>query len=144
MKKASRLFLATVFLLGSLMLAIATEEQAREAAAQAREQLRDLGFQVRNTYRTGALDRGNSTVFTRTFYQDNEYVLVVTGCAYARDIDVFVFDDDGSLIAQDSKSSPTSVATFQANYTGKYFIKVVMYDATSAQNVHYAFQYGYR
>lgn len=141
MKNAVRTFIVMFALVGSLL---ATEEQAREAARQAREQLRELNFQVRNTYSTGALDQGESEVFTRTFYQDNEYALVITGCAYARDIDVYVFDDDGDLIAQDSKSSPTSVATFKATYTGKYYIKIVMFDSSSSQNIHYAFQYGYR
>ena len=127
-----------------MILVQATEEQAREAARKVREQLKELGFQVRNTYTTGTLDKGESTVFTRTFYQDNGYVLVITGDTKARDIDLFVFDDGGNLISQDSKSSPTSVTTFKAEYTGKYFVKVVMYDTSIERNIYYAFQYGYR
>jgi len=143
MKQAFKSALILAILMGSTALTQATEEQAKEAARQVREQLKGLGFQVRNTYLIGVLDKGESTVFTRTFYQDNEYVLVATGSGGAQDMDVYIFDEDGSLVSQDSKVSPTAVTTFKAEYTGKYFVKVVMYDA-SGKGTYYAFQYGYR
>jgi len=143
MKKLIQNLLVVLFCMGIAMVALATEEEAKEAAKKAREQLKEMGFQVRDTYLIGVLDNGESSVFSRTFYQDNEYVLVVTGSKRARDIDVYVFDDDGRLVAQDSDASPISVNTFKADYTGTYYIKVVMYDAVS-DNVYWVFQYGYR
>lgn len=143
MKRFLKSLLLGLLFSGTILLALATEEEAKAAAQKVREQLKELGFQVRDTYLTGVLDNGESTVFSRTFYQDNEYVLVVSGCNFTRDIDLYVFDDDGHLIDQDSDAAPTAVNTFKASYTGTYYIKLVMYDASS-DNVHWAFQYGYR
>ncbi len=143
MKYILKSILVGLICCGSMLLVWATEEEAKAAAQKVREQLKELGFQVRDTYLVGMLDNSESTVFSRTFYQDNEYVLVVSGCSRTKDIDLYVFDDDGHLIDQDSDAAPTAVNTFTANYTGTYYIKLVMYDATS-DNVYWAFQYGYR
>lgn len=143
MRKLLKLILVGLICGGAVVTAQTCEDEAKAIAEKVRQELKKFGFQVRDTYYSGMLDNGESTVFSRTFYQDNEYVLVVSSCNYTKDVDLYVFDEDGSLIDHDSDAASSAVNTFKAEYTGTYYIKVVMYDATR-DNVHWAFQYGYR
>ncbi|MEM7656423.1 MAG: hypothetical protein AAF399_09875 [Bacteroidota bacterium] len=122
---------------------LATLEEAKRAASKIYYQLLSLGFNVRDTYTTGTLDNGESTTFSRTFYSGNDYALVVGGCNYSRDIDVYIYDRYWNLIDKDTDTDQVAVATFTAWYTGTYYIKVRMYDATN-DGVHWALQYAYR
>lgn len=122
---------------------LATLDEAKRAASKIYYQLLALGFNVRDTYTTGTLDNGESTTFSRTFYSGNDYALVVGGCSYARDIDVYIYDRYWNLIDKDTDTDQVAVATFTAWYTGTYYIKIRMYDATN-DGVHWALQYAYR
>ena len=124
-------------------MSYATLEEAKRAASKIYYQLLSLGFNVRDSYSSGTLDDGESTTFSRTFYSGNDYALVVGGCNYARDIDVYIYDRYWNLIDKDTDTEQVAVATFTAWYTGTYYIKIRMYDATS-DGVHWALQYAYR
>lgn len=121
----------------------ATLDEAKRAASKIYYQLLSLGFNVRDSYSTGTLDDGESTTFSRTFYSGNDYALVVGGCNYSRDIDVYIYDRYWNLIDKDTDTDQVAVTTFTAWYTGTYYIKIRMYDATS-DGVHWALQYAYR
>jgi len=120
----------------------ATLEEAKETARRIYKLLIIEGFEVLDYYSYGELDIGESTVFKRQFYRGNTYALIVAGCNYTEDIDIYLYDDDGDLIDKDKKPAQAGFVIFSPRYSGNYYIKIVMYDATS-NNVHWVLQYAY-
>jgi len=121
----------------------ATKPEARAEARAAKSILENYGYSVRSYFSEGVLDKGDYETFSRTFYRGVDYALVVGGCTYTNDIDIYVYDKYGDLVASDNSTKQYAITAFSANYTGTYYIKIKMYDSTS-DGVHWALQYGYK
>ncbi|WP_282775567.1 hypothetical protein [Phaeodactylibacter xiamenensis] len=136
-----------LFVIISIFLAVqngsATREGARRAVRGAVIALSSYGFDYRDSYDLGVLDRGQSYTMARTLYRGNEYALLAGGCEYTRDIDVYVYDRNWNLISYDSDYDQVALANFDASYSGTYYVRVKMYSATS-DDVHWSLVYGYR
>ena len=91
----------------------------------------ELGIQERSTFSYGTLYQGQNSVFSKTFYRSNTYVLGVAGDDDAKDIDIYVYDQNGNLVAKNNANDQVAVVKFYARYTGIYYIKVVMYATSS-------------
>ena len=134
----------TCFLLSSLLIfTFATRQEAENTALASAVALSAYGFDFRDYYELGVLDRNRSSTFARTLYRGTEYALVAGGCNYTRDIDLYIYDRDWNLIRADESTSQSAGISFLARYTGTYYIRVKMYSATS-DGVHWCLVYGYR
>lgn len=144
----NKLKISICFLVLAAMSITGSKIHATEAGAKAEAQrianaLSSWGWDFRSYYSWGTLDEGESSVFKKTFYSGNEYVLVAGGCEYASDVDLEIYDGNYNLIGKDSNAGKAAAVTFSPSWTGEYYIKVKMYDATST-GVHWVLQYGYR
>jgi hypothetical protein len=147
MKKFFKIMLPLV-LMGTLAIfpiqnSNASQPEADEEAEAIAPLLRSYGYDVHPYYSRGMLNRGQSTTLSRTFYAGNEYALVVGGCSYTRDIDIYVYDKYWNLIASDKGAAKHGVVNFDVYQTGTFHIKIKMYDATS-DGVHWAMLYAYK
>lgn len=142
-KKIASLLLATVCTFVAIQNVSATREGARRAVRSAVVALASYGFDYRDSYDLGVLDRGQSYTMARTLYRGNEYALLAGGCEYTRDIDVYVYDRNWNLISYDRDADKVALANFNASYSGTYYVRVKMYRATS-DDVHWSLVYGYR
>jgi hypothetical protein len=142
-KKTASLLLAIVCTFAAIQNGSATREGARRAVRSAVVALSSYGFDYRDSYDLGVLDRGQSYTMARTLYRGNEYALLAGGCEYTRDIDLYVYDRNWNLISYDRDSDKVALANFNASYSGTYYVRVKMYRATS-DDVHWSLVYGYR
>ena len=121
----------------------ASQAGARRNADRLFDVLRDKGWNVRDTFTLGFLGRGESTIIRTTLQSGNTYKICAAGCEDAYDVDVFVYDENGNLIASDDDTSPLAVATVVPKWTGTFYIKVRMYDSTPA-GAHFIVQYAFQ
>ena len=101
-----------------------------------------LNLNVRDTFQQGLLQRGESIVIKTQLYAGKNYTLVASGCEDAYDVDIAVFDENGTFIAQDRDTDPVAVANITANYTGYAYIKVTMFNSTY-DGAHFVLMYAY-
>lgn len=121
----------------------ASQAGARRNAARLFDVLRDKGWNVRDSFSMGFLERGESTLIRTTLQSGNTYKICAAGCEDAHDVDVFVYDENGNLIGSDDDTSPLAVATVTPKWTGTFYIKVRMYDSTPA-GAHFIVQYAFQ
>ncbi len=105
--------------------------------------LKELGWNVRDTYTTGLLRLGQSVVITTKLEKGNKYKLVAGGCNDASDIDIAVYDENDELISKDTDESVVSVAEITPKWSGEFKVKVTMYRSTK-DGAHYVLQYAWR
>ena len=140
-------FFVTPLVISSLALlpgsTNASEVGAERAAQILFKKLRELGWNVRDSYTTGLLPYGRSTTVRTTLHEGNAYTLVAAGCQDARDVDISVYDEDGNLIDGDHDNSNIAVAEVTPAWSGTFFVKVTMYDSTP-NGAHYVLQYAWK
>lgn len=145
MRKHALLVLAVVALV-CLPFSTFAQSSCRYVASQLSSSIMDAfaqnGIDYRDTYTYGQLSAGNSSTLSRTFYRGNTYCLGVVGDNNAIDMDIYIFDSNGNLIAKHAESDPAAVGVFRATYSGTYYIKVKMYKARG--NACWALVYGYQ
>lgn len=73
-----------------------------------------------------------------TMYFSSNTSYAVTGVCDmdCSDIDVYIYDKYGDLVAEDADASDTAIATFRANYTGAYTVKTRMYKCSTSVCVY--------
>ena len=121
----------------------ASHAGAERNAALLFDALRDRGWNVRDSFTWGFLQRSDSTVIRTTLHSGNTYKIVAAGCEDAYDVDVAVYDENGNLIDSDHDTSPVAVADITPKWSGTFYIKVTMYNSTPG-GAHYIVQYAYR
>ncbi len=88
----------------------------------------DYGFW--DTAYLGAFLRpGGFSYLTTTLEQGQSYAFVGAGNEPTRDLDVIIEDEQGRVAAEDVDESTTPVVVFQPTRTGRYTIKLLLYDA---------------
>lgn len=120
----------------------ASEKSAAATAKSLLNLLKEKGWNVRDTYTTGLLRRGQHVVVKTTLEKGNKYQLVVGGCDDATDIDIEVYDENDELVSKDESKSVLSVAKITPKWSGEYKIKVIMFDSTP-DGAHYVLQYAW-
>lgn len=83
---------------------------------------------AQNIYWRQDLVRGNSTnVYHWTFVGHEWEVLFVSGDG-SGDLDLYVYDENGKLVAKDDDNSDDCLVRFMPRWTGSFTIKVVNRD----------------
>ena len=129
-KKTFSLMLIIAISISFPLTAGSTVAGAKKIALAAAAAFVSEGFDVRNKYSLGYLERGESTFIRATLYAGNDYVLIAGGCEDAYDIDIKVYDENKHLIAEDRDARPLALVTVSPKWSGAYYIKVTMYKST--------------
>jgi hypothetical protein len=74
--------------------------------------------------RSDVVRAGHTNVYQWTFVGGEWEVLVVSGNGYT-DLDLYVYDENGNLIAKDDDNSDDCLVRFIPRWTGRFTIKVV-------------------
>jgi hypothetical protein len=75
------------------------------------------------------LNRGEDTRFTREFKAGTKYSVVGGGDNGTVDLDLYILDEDGRVVVKDELTDNYPVVEFTPPRTGRYTIRMVMYDA---------------
>lgn len=75
------------------------------------------------------LAEGESYKYSTQFYKGNKYFIAAIGCDDATDLDIYLYDENGNLIDKDSSTDARPVVHVQPKWSGKFYVKVKMYDA---------------
>ena len=136
----------TCLLVAALLLtfrphASASMDGARLRALDIAVKMRNAGYTF-TSGDSGLLAKGQvSGLIRTTLLQGNNYALVAGGCEDGYDVDIAVFDENGNVVAKDTDSQPVAVALVTPRWTGTFFIRVGMYDATR-NGAHYVLLLG--
>lgn len=77
-----------------------------------------LGFAMSPTNHTGLGGSGYTVRFLIPVSKGLDYVFLVGGDLAARDIDIYVYDEVGSLILDDRRPDPRAGVKFRSSYNG--------------------------
>lgn len=116
---------------------------ARQKAVTLFFGLQNQGWQCRNSFSQGLLQRGGSVIIPTTLYAGNNYCLAASGCEDAYDVDLAVYDENGNFIGSDKDTTNLAVVRISPKWTGTYYLKVTMFNSTY-NGAHYVLQYAFR
>jgi hypothetical protein len=123
--------------------ASATEHDAVANAARIAAVL-DAGDWNVSGFGVGRLHEGTSTTRKTTLYKGVSYKIIAAGCDDATDVDVKVYDENWNLIDEDDDSSQVAVADVVPQWTGTFYIKVIMHSCRSGElYAHWSVQVAY-
>ena len=77
-----------------------------------------LGFAMSPTNHSGLGGSGHTVRFLIPVSKGLDYVFLVGGDLAARDIDIYVYDEVGSLILDDRRGDPRAGVKFRSSYNG--------------------------
>ena len=75
------------------------------------------------------LHKGQDVKFTRDFDAGVKYAVVGGGDNGTKDLDVYILDADGQVVAKDELADNFPVVEFTPRRSGRYTIRVLMYEA---------------
>jgi hypothetical protein len=125
-----------------LFKSLATEGAATRQANLTASALKSDGYNIRNTFWHGYLAKGDATYITTTLFRGNAYGMIVGGCGDAYDVDVLLYDENWNLISRDTTRNAWGVVTVRPRWTGKYYIKVRMYNSEYS-GAHWSLLFAY-
>jgi hypothetical protein len=133
------LFLITL----SPSLVFSSYEEARQTVQIAAQPFIDQGYYVGNKYNSGVLQSGKSEYMSVHLFQGNRYVFIAGGPDAGSNIDLLIYDENLSLVAQDNRDGNTTFIQYTPNASGIYKIKISMQRA-SGRGADWCFTMGYR
>lgn len=146
MKTALKIFVAMLAFIAVLLPPVnmhASQQEATNVAYRALNIIGAYGFTPMDYYNYGSLNQGQKYTFRKYFYYGNDYIAAAGGCSSADDIDLVIYDPYGNEVDRDSDSNQAAAVSFRANYSGYYYVQIIMYEA-SATGVHWSCVYGYQ
>ena len=63
----------------------------------------------------------------RTFYRNNDYLLVAAGDDRVTDVDIKVYDENMNLIASDTDATALAVVRFTPKWSGTFHVRTIYY-----------------
>lgn len=112
-------------------------------AALVAVRLTNGGYRVR-TDSTNTLREGYYRDYSVTLYRGNHYVIFACGDEDARDIDIYLYDKNGRLIDRDRLVDAQPVVEVSPRWSGRYTIRVKMYESYRARSAYYTVAVMYR
>ena len=107
---------------GILTLSIRTlhadPAQAEDVAYRMADPYIHKAFQMAPTDHSGMLTSGNAVRFLIPVVRGLDYVFLVGTDDFARDVDIYVYDEVGQLILDDRRSSKLAGVQFRSSYNG--------------------------
>ncbi len=117
--KLPTLTLAIIGLLSSAVSTLrADPAQAEDVAYRMADPYIHKAFQMAPTDHSGMLTSGNAVRFLIPVVRGLDYVFLVGTDDFARDVDIYVYDEVGQLILDDRRSSKIAGVQFRSSYNG--------------------------
>ncbi len=91
---------------------------AEDVAYRMAKTYTDKSFQMAPTDHTGVLGSGQAIRFIVPVTKGLDYTFLVGTDAFARDVDIYVYDEVGGLILDDRRSSKLAGVQFRSSYNG--------------------------
>jgi hypothetical protein len=73
------------------------------------------------------LREGESKRYEPVLYRGTRYAFFAAGDQHIRDLDIYIYDMDGNLLAHDDTNSDTAIAVLAPRYTGQFKVIVKNY-----------------
>lgn len=112
----------TLVALGVFASAVSTLRADPAAAEDVAYRMADpyihKGFQMAPTDHSGMLTSGDAVRFLIPVVRGLDYVFLVGTDDFARDVDIYVYDEVGQLILDDRRSSKLAGVQFRSSYNG--------------------------
>jgi len=120
--------LSTIIGVGLLSLSIAQADpaEAEDTAYRMARKYLDKGFAMAPTDHSGVCGGGNAIEFLIPVNKGLDYVFLVGTDKAAIDVDLYVYDDVGSLILDDRRIGRLSGVQFRSSYNGTTKVYVHM------------------
>ena len=115
---------------------------ARIHAAVLFNVLKADSWNVRDSFSTGLLQRGQSILIRTTLHAGNTYKIAAAGCEDSYDVDIAVYDENGNFVDGDDDTDRLAVADIAPAWSGTFILKVTMYNSTP-NGAHYVVQYAW-
>jgi hypothetical protein len=110
-------FSAAAFLM-TAMSSFADPAKAEDEAYKMAVRYTQMGFAMSPTNHSGLGGSGYTVRFLIPVSKGLDYVFLVGGDIAARDIDIYVYDEVGSLILDDRRSDARAGVKFRSSYNG--------------------------
>ena len=117
---------AAALLLTPFWQAAADPAEAEDAARRMGLRFKNKDFLMAPTDHSGVLGQGERVKFLIPVNKGLDYVFLVGSDNFVQDLDVYIYDDVGSLILDDRRALPFAAVQFRANYTGEVIVHMVM------------------
>lgn len=101
------------------------------------------GYRLRGAD-TDALREDYYMDYTVTLYRNTDYIILACGDETVRDIDLYIYDDNGNLVSQDRATDAAPVAQITPRWTAPFKVRVSMYDSVNGQRGYYTLAILYR
>lgn len=105
---------------------LADPAAAEDVAYQMAKKYVDKGFAMAPTDNSGLLGAGGSVKFLIPVNKGLDYVFLVGSDAAARDVDIYVYDEVGSLILDDRRTGKLAGVQFRSSYNGTTIVYLHM------------------
>lgn len=106
----------------------AYEEKIEQELLTVTNLLAQEGFSPSHDYEIGSLLDGTNDYLTLFLRGNKKYAIIAICDEDCKDIDIKVFDDNNNLVAIDEKKDATPIVTISPRWSGKFTIKVSMYN----------------
>ncbi|MDY7092552.1 MAG: hypothetical protein SX243_06205 [Acidobacteriota bacterium] len=73
------------------------------------------------------LSQGQRMTYTVTLYRNVTYALFAAGCSNIRDLDIFLYDENGNLVARDTLRDNYPIVTITPRWTGTFRLQIRNY-----------------
>jgi hypothetical protein len=100
----------------------------------------DQGYRLRS-YDTSRLAQGDVMNYPVTLVADVEYMIMACGERTARDVDIYLYDENGNLIDRDRLEDNKPIVHVTPIWTGPFIIQVKMYAASRSSYFTLAVMY---
>ena len=91
-------------------------------------------------YTIDYLSEGRKDSYSVTLYRGNDYIIAGVGDGGIRDLDVYLYDEEGTLLMKDTKAKNLTALKFHVNSTETYIVKVKAYKGSG----YYSLVIGYK
>lgn len=122
-----------ITILGTLILMLsATSLSAQNVGAEVKAYLKKKGYSI-STEQYAYLSKGEKAGHTKKFYSGLTYAIIAYSEEYGvKDIDIYLYDDDGSVLVKDTDSQKLAVVTYAPYVSRDMRVVVKNYESESS------------
>lgn len=114
-----------------LLFYITHTVEAQSNIQELKYMMRNKGYSI-SSEQYQYLERGETARYTKTFYAGTEYVIVAySESSGVYDIDLTLYDDDGSVLTKDTDTSSTAIIQYLPRFTRNMRVVMKNYNSGS-------------
>jgi hypothetical protein len=143
MRYATKLIAPAALALALSSLSSAANASPAEATQCTQEVVdfaNDRGYRLRS-WDSDSLSQGYYMDYDVTLQRGVQYLIFACGDRRARDIDIYLYDENGYLVARDNQTDNQPLVYITPRWTGPFRLRIKMYSAYGAANYTMAIMY---